>query len=747
MFLLNYNNVKLFLSLLQKVVRGKIRSATADEIRNSRQAGVTLLLAILILSSVLAISFSLATIMFTEIRTSGDLMKTEPALYAATGVGEQALFNLERHACTDNGPGCYISSFSNNVLLNGTPTVVTASTPIFIDKVKAGSTFGTTLNKYDFCNVTAGPAGCQYGKVIVSYVTSNGSYPLYAYLCEFDPNRTDYLTVPCTQVNQSSQDQLYWSSPNNGFLNFDGSVSLTQTTNSSATWLLNPGYQQQLILTNPGFSDIYVKIETFGSNGTTAKGLPYVGKTAVDINTLNAAVGRKLRVIVPNSQSGNNNVAPGTVVMVKNASGGNSTFDFTATGGSSLPASISITTLGGTGSQTFNNVTPGPYSITETAKSGWSQNSATCVDDNSISYPASAFTVTSAIAVTCTSTNTKNNYDHSRLIAVDRSKVQGPVNLADFPVLVNITDAAVKASLVAGVQTASGNDIVFTTDPTGNTINLSYEKEKYDSATGEAIYWVRIPSLNSSSAASDTSFYMFYGRAGDSDHSNPAGTWNSNFQAVYHMKEDPSGSAPQIKDSTANAIHLTMLGGMLSTNSIAHKIGNGLTYDGVNDQLRNNSSLLTITNYPFTLSAWSAANAGNNGSYRGALSIASTTAGTIFGIGWSGTTGIPTFEARNTTSNIKTCTAVGTSTLAYLVAVHNSSSSRTYYVNGAQCATSAIDVPFFKPTIVWNEQNGTGFLTSDENRVSGVALSADWIKTEYNNQNSPSTFYSVGPEQ
>jgi len=34
----------------------------------------------------------------------------------------------------------------------------------------------------------------------------------------------------------------------------------------------------------------------------------------------------------------------------------------------------------------------------------------------------------------------------------------------------------------------------------------------------------------------------------------------------------------------------------------------------------------------------------------------------------------------------------------------------------------------------------------DEYRLSSVARSADWIITEYNNQNSPSTFSTLGPE-
>jgi len=37
--------------------------------------------------------------------------------------------------------------------------------------------------------------------------------------------------------------------------------------------------------------------------------------------------------------------------------------------------------------------------------------------------------------------------------------------------------------------------------------------------------------------------------------------------------------------------------------------------------------------------------------------------------------------------------------------------------------------------------------TLDEMRISSTALSADWITTEYNNQSSTSTFYSVGSAQ
>lgn len=61
------------------------------------EEGITLMLAILILSAITAIAFSLASIIFIEIRASGDVMRTEPALYAAQSVTEEAFYQYKRY--------------------------------------------------------------------------------------------------------------------------------------------------------------------------------------------------------------------------------------------------------------------------------------------------------------------------------------------------------------------------------------------------------------------------------------------------------------------------------------------------------------------------------------------------------------------------------------------------------------------------------------------------------------------------
>jgi hypothetical protein len=73
--------------------------------------------------------------------------------------------------------------------------------------------------------------------------------------------------------------------------------------------------------------------------------------------------------------------------------------------------------------------------------------------------------------------------------------------------------------------------------------------------------------------------------------------------------------------------------------------------------------------------------------------------------------------------------------------------STTYYVDGALAGT----IPFksnTEITYLGNYQGGTQeFGVVDELRISkGAARTPGWISTEYNNQSSPSTFYTVGSE-
>jgi hypothetical protein len=92
------------------------------------------------------------------------------------------------------------------------------------------------------------------------------------------------------------------------------------------------------------------------------------------------------------------NTKRGSITVVKNTVGGNGTFNFTSNFGVSQ-----LTTVGGTASQTANNLVPGTYSVSETVPAGWDLTSATCSDGSN----PSSIGLSAGESVTCTFTNTK----------------------------------------------------------------------------------------------------------------------------------------------------------------------------------------------------------------------------------------------------------------------------------------------------------------------------------------------------
>ena len=98
----------------------------------------------------------------------------------------------------------------------------------------------------------------------------------------------------------------------------------------------------------------------------------------------------------------------GTIVINKIAVGGNAQFNFTSTGGNALPASFSVTTTSGTGTQIFSNIAPGSYSVTESGPSSpWTFTSLSCSSGGSVSGQTATITLAADQTVTCTYTDTK----------------------------------------------------------------------------------------------------------------------------------------------------------------------------------------------------------------------------------------------------------------------------------------------------------------------------------------------------
>ena len=105
----------------------------------------------------------------------------------------------------------------------------------------------------------------------------------------------------------------------------------------------------------------------------------------------------------------------GSITIVKNAVGGNGTFNFTGT------QAFSILTSGGTGSNStvYAAVSPGTYNVTETVPAGWDLTGLTCSNGSTVTVGTATANVAVGAneAVTCTFTDVRR----SAIIVVKRS--------------------------------------------------------------------------------------------------------------------------------------------------------------------------------------------------------------------------------------------------------------------------------------------------------------------------------------
>ncbi|KKS83323.1 MAG: hypothetical protein UV60_C0044G0006, partial [Parcubacteria group bacterium GW2011_GWA2_43_11] len=103
----------------------------------------------------------------------------------------------------------------------------------------------------------------------------------------------------------------------------------------------------------------------------------------------------------------------------------------------------------------------------------------------------------------------------------------------------------------------------------------------------------------------DTTYYVYFGNSSASDYAVTAtygseNVWTNGYDSVLHMHENPVGTAPQMKDATANSYDGTTGGGFVAGNSVTGLFGNALQFTGGNRYV--NSANSTLTNY--TYSGW-----------------------------------------------------------------------------------------------------------------------------------------------
>jgi hypothetical protein len=339
-------------------------------------------------------------------------------------------------------------------------------------------------------------------------------------------------------------------------------------------------------------------------------------------------------------------------------------------------------------------------------------------------------------------------YSYARAITISHLQVPN-TDQSNFPVLFSTTDALLKSAGNGGhVASASGYDLIFASD-SGCTTKLNYEVESWSATSGQYIAWVQVPTV---SHTSDTTIYLCYGNSAiTSDQSNKTAVWDRYYTMVQHF---PNGTTLTARDSTSNGVNGTITGATATSGLIggaAEFTGNTtyITFPG-------SSALDTaLDSQAWSISVWFYLDAvtdytqifggipyGNNVQGMGpnigqcgagrfwiiseeevcVASTANPSAGAWHHVVW-------TYSNANSNLNSLYMDGVLAATGTLNFYANNGGASAVYGVSGNTASVGA-------------GINGA----IDETEVSNIARSADWIATEYNNQRSPATFYSVGPE-
>ena len=327
-------------------------------------------------------------------------------------------------------------------------------------------------------------------------------------------------------------------------------------------------------------------------------------------------------------------------------------------------------------------------------------------------------------------------WTYRKAITIDHDYVSLTTTTAAFPVLVSTTDSDLLSKALS-----NGHDILFTASD--GTTKLDHELEEYTSGTGKLLAWVE----TAISSTTDTEIYMYYGNSGASDQQDIHGTWNDNFKGVWHMKDDTTSST---SDSTANYNHGLKKDANEPFGMSTSTIDGGQDFDGTDDYINcgNDPSLWPAKASLFMWVNPASVSQGemvlkNDISYFFVLVPSAGQLEAQANLNIDGT-----WRGRWTAIQ-----KINKDEWSYIGFTYDAVNIKMY-VNGEPKGTF---IPSPNGDLATGSlgnlhiaRRGSGVYFNgaiDEVRISNTARSAEWIKTSYNNQDSPSTFYGIGNQE
>jgi hypothetical protein len=242
----------------------------------SPQAGISLMLGILVLAAITAVAFSLAAIVFIEVRSSGDVTRTEPAMYAALGVTEEALFQYKRYIVDDpqldddfNVPTCEPQN-AKICQLNGVTLTMPPPQPIEYDESP---------------RVIFVPTGTRL--VLPMYLQNDYNQAYSSVEVEVLPTSTKEISISFLKTTPDAQ--VPAECPGGSIAAGDPPYQCTSFSDA----------QYDLVLDNQSNEDISVSVETVRVGNGQPAGLPFLGQRVLRILAEYLGLSRTYEVKIP----------------------------------------------------------------------------------------------------------------------------------------------------------------------------------------------------------------------------------------------------------------------------------------------------------------------------------------------------------------------------------------------------------------------------------------------------------------
>ncbi|MHA2029035.1 MAG: DUF2341 domain-containing protein, partial [Candidatus Kariarchaeaceae archaeon] len=333
-----------------------------------------------------------------------------------------------------------------------------------------------------------------------------------------------------------------------------------------------------------------------------------------------------------------------------------------------------------------------------------------------------------------------------KTISINNSQVNSISDLTNFPVMIELFDSDLKSK-----TQFDGADIIFT-DQLGTKLDHEIElfNQAYNSTHVQLVAWVEVTKLF---ATVDTNLFMYYGNSTIGTQENPDGVWDSNFEGVWHLSEDPTGT---IFDSTVNDHDGTAQGGMVSNNQEQGKIGGSLHFDGTDDYISipDDAVWTTGAGMQWTLQGWFNMDAypGYSG-YRAIIDNLDDTYGVqLTAESGPNATSVQIEFWDSPQSYYSPDTGVSPDSWHFIAVTvdFGTVDGGKYYLDGIEIGTFTTHTTPIDPSGL--TLSGPSLITSfdgllDELRFSTTIRPLGWTSTEYNNQKDPASFYSVSSEE